>query len=170
MRLNQKNLGPLLATILGVEEKYVVPRQGNVWNPQLVDSDTGRPVTWCAYRIDGERPVTVSHFVADAESTPRNWSVQHKTATVTLQFIGDIAEDLANDVGHWTHREAVRAALAQFDAQLYGDSGEVIVSDFDQQGANTVLAYNVRFRMVWADEIDTEQDHIIGMVMVGEVT
>jgi thiamine kinase-like enzyme len=83
--------------------------------------------------------------------------VVHKTAQLTLQFVGDQAEDLANSIAHWSHRQDVFDGFYQYDARVYADSGDVIVSDFDQQGVNTVYAYNVRVRIVWADEIDTGQ-------------
>jgi len=155
MRLNLKNLGATLATIFGVDPQYVVPRQGNWFSPQAKEQNPAKPLTWCAYRIDGQRPITAAFYAAD--KTPKNWSVAHKVGTLTLQLVGDMAEDLANSVAHWTHRQDVQDGFAAYDARVFADGGDVTVTDFDQQGVNTVFAYNVRVRIVWADEIDTGQ-------------
>jgi hypothetical protein len=158
MRMNAVNLLAALVTIFGVGSGYVVLKQGNWYNPQAtVDNSPGtKPKTWVAVRIDGERKVDLPHYVADAVSG-KNWSVVHKIAKLTLQFVGDQAEDLANSVAHWTHNQVVRDQFAQFDGTVFGDCGDVIVTDFDQQGANTVFAYNVEVKIGWADEIDTLQ-------------
>ena len=158
MRLNMANLGNALSIIFGIDPQYIVPRQGTFMNPQAtVDNSPGtKPKTWVAVRIDGERKVDLPHYVADSVSG-KNWSVVHKIAKLTLQFVGDQAEDLANSVAHWTHNQVVRDQFAQFDGTVFGDCGDVIVTDFDQQGANTVFAYNVEVKIGWADEIDTLQ-------------
>ena len=150
------NLRATLATVLGVDPQYVVPRQGNVFNPQAGEPNPARPRTWCGFRIDGERTVTAPHYVPNG--TPaKNYSVVHKTATVSLQFVGDQAEDLANSVAHWPHDAVAQDAFGAYDGRVFADSGDIVVTDFDQQGANTVLAYNVRIRIVWADEIDSQE-------------
>lgn len=156
MRLNTENLRNTLAGIFGLDPQYVVPLQGNIFNPQAGEPNPARPKTWCGFRIDGERTVTIPHWVP-AGTPATNWSVVHKTAQLSLQFVGDAAEDLANSVAHWTHYSAVQDAFAAYDGKVFADSGDVIVTDFDQQGVNTVLAFNVRVRVVWADEIDSQQ-------------
>lgn len=159
MRLNAANLQATLSAILGVDPAYVVPRQGNWFQPTGGENYPGKPKTWCAFRIDGTRPVTTPHFVA--LDTETNWSVAHKIASISLQFVGDVAEDLANSVVHWLHNSAVQDAWAAYDGRLMASSGAVTVTDFDQQGANTVLAYNVRIEVVYADEIDSGQTYPI---------
>ena len=154
MRLNAANLRTTLATIFGIDPQYVVPRQGNWFNPQAGEENPAKPLTWCAYKIEGERGITVAHYASDGV---KNYSVVHKTAQLTLQFVGDQAEDLANSIAHWSHRQDVADGFSAYDAKVFADSGDVIVSDFDQQGVNTVYAYNVRVRIVWADEIDSGQ-------------
>ena len=52
----------------------MVPLQGNVWNPQAGPANPARPKTWCAFRIDGERTVTIPHWVP-AGTPATNWSV-----------------------------------------------------------------------------------------------
>jgi hypothetical protein len=156
MRLNATNLRATLATIFNIDPQYVVPRQGNIFNPQATEPNPDRPITWCAFRIDGERTVTIPHWVPNG--TPaKNWSVVHKTALISMQFVGAQAEDFANSVAHWPHYFMVQDAFAAYDGRVFVDSGDVAVTDFDQEGANTVLAYNVSVHVIWADEIDSLQ-------------
>ena len=132
MRLNSANFGPQLAVILGILPMYCVPLRGNVFNPTAAENNPLKPKTWCGYRFQSHRPRIVAHFIPD--SIGNNWSVQEKISRLIMQFVGDIAEDLANDVGHWTHNDLVRTALALFDGTLLGVSGEATSSIFDMEG------------------------------------
>jgi hypothetical protein len=155
VRLNQANLRTTLAAIFDVDPQYIVPKQGTWWNPQAVENNPTKPLTWCAFRIDGQRTITAPFYVQDA--VPSNIDSVLKIGRLTLQFVGDQAEDLANSIAHWVHRDDVLSAFDAYDAKVLGDVGEVVVSDFDQQGENSVLAYNVTVRIAWADEIGTLQ-------------
>jgi hypothetical protein len=172
VELNQTTLRQILSAILNVDPKYVVPKQGNWWNPQDSLSTPDKPKTWCAYRIEAEQPLDIAYYEqADATNFQgkANFSVQHKVATISLQFVGDLAEDLAGSVGHWSHNGSVREQLEQVGGQLYGDSGLVTVSEFFQDGLNTVLSYNVRIRIVWASTVETAQPPMPDMVFGGGV-
>ena len=48
MELNQTTLRGILAAILSVDQKYVVPKQGNWFNPQEANANIEN---WCAYQI-----------------------------------------------------------------------------------------------------------------------
>ncbi len=157
MRLNQANFGPQLATILGVLPQYVVPLQPNWYNPTAAENNPAKPLTWCGYKFTQHKPTILAHFIPDNANPPNNWSVQEKISKLQLQFVGDIAEDLANDVGHWTHNDLVRTALALFDGVIMGASGEAISSIFDMEGGNTVLAWNAWALIGWADEVNSGQ-------------
>ena len=125
MRLNTKNLRNTLVTILGVDPDYVVPKQGNWFNPQGTENSAQKPRTWCAFRINGERNVTLAHYTSDA--TPKNYSVVHKTGQLSLQFVGDKAEDLANSVAHWIHRQDVQDAFAVYDGKIFAKDRKSVV-------------------------------------------
>jgi hypothetical protein len=157
MRLNQKNFAPLLANILGVPAQYVVPMQGNWYKPTGAENNPAKPLTWCGFKFESHRGVTLAHFIPDTATPPNNWSVQEKLSKLVLQFVGDIAEDLANDVGHWTHNQLVISALAQFDGGIMGASDGAVSSVFDQEGGNTVLAWNAWALIGWADEVNSGQ-------------
>jgi hypothetical protein len=137
-------------------------------------STPDKPLTWCAYRIESNTPIDLPYYEeADSvnqETPTSNWSTQHKVATIHLQFVGDIAEDLANSVGHWFRNSSLRQQLDLIGGQLFGDSGAVTATDFIQEGANTVLSYNVRIRIAWASSVETAQPAMPDMVFQGGIT
>ena len=155
--LNEAFLLSVLPGILALDPKYVVPRQGNWYNPQDHLEPMEKPMTWCAFAIEDDVPVDAPHYVTDPLDPTKNWSVQHRIATVSLQFVGPRAMASAASVGHWLHRQDVFEALSEIDARLIGSASAVSVVDFAQEGANTVKAYTVRVRVAWASEIETGQ-------------
>ncbi len=153
--LDAEFLQAQLPEILGLDSKFVVPRQGNWWNPISMMPRADRPSTWCAFAIEDELPVTIPFLLADA--APSLWSVQHKMTHIALQFIGTLAKVLASSVGHWINRESAAAAFALIDGKIMGDSGRVSAVDYYYDGDNAVRAYTTRLRVLWASEIPTAQ-------------
>ena len=157
MQLNMATLRQMLVAVLGVDEKYIVPRQGNWFNPQAELPADQKPRTWCGYMIENDEPLDLPHYEPDADgSEPENYSVQHRNAWIALQFVGPEAETTAQSVGHWLQRQDVQDQLDRFDARLYSDSRVSPVA-FAQQGANTVIAYTVRIRILWKSVIHADQ-------------
>jgi hypothetical protein len=157
LNLTSKTLQAMLAAIFAVDPMYVVPKQGNWFNPQDMLSTALKPKTWIAFAIPRDVPVDVAHFQGNVLSGAGNDSVQHRIATITLQFVGDKANDFALTVGHWSHRDDVRAQLYLVEGQLFGDSSEITTTDFLQDGVNDVKAYNVMLRVAWTSRIPTGQ-------------
>jgi hypothetical protein len=155
--LDEAFLISILPGILALDAQYVVPRQGNWWNPQDHLEPMAQPKTWCAFAIEDDVPVDAPHYAPDPANPGANWSVQHRIATVALQFVGSRAKASATSVGHWLHRADVFAALSQIDGRLIGSASAISVVDFVQEGANTVKAYTVRIRIAYASEIETGQ-------------
>jgi hypothetical protein len=160
----------MLATIFAVDQKYIVPKQGNWWNPQDMTPTPTKPMTWCAYDLGDETPLDLPHYVQDSQSPPQNWSVQHKVAELTLQFVGTDGKKLASSVGHWINNAVAQAQFALVDGKICGGSGRVRSSDFYQDGENTVKAYNTSLRIIYASEIETDQDILMGATFGGVVT
>jgi hypothetical protein len=152
--LDQTFLQSVLPTILGVDKKYVIPRQGNWSNAQDILGPPGKPNTWCAFALEDEHPVDLPFYVVD--STPACWTVQHNIARLALQFVGPKGKALASSVGHWLHRSDVLAAFAQVDGNVLGDFS-ISTVDFAQDGGNWVKAYTARIRVLYASEIETGQ-------------
>ena len=151
--LTQKVLRSILAKTLSLDECFVVPMQGNWFNPQNFSG----PSTWVGFLISSARSKTVPYFnqVNNPDKPPV--SIVQKISTVTLQFIGELAEDMANTVCHWPHRYDVISLFSDANAAMFLDGGNVITSPLGQAGGNDVLAYNVEFNIQWGSEIQSEQ-------------
>lgn len=169
MNLTGDTLRAMLVVIFGVDQKYVVPQQGNWFNPQDMLPTPEKPMTWCAYNILFDRPLDIAQFQGDAASGYGNDSVQHRVATIKLQLVGTKAHDLALSVGHWIHNQRVRDQLVLVEGQLFGDVGDVTSIDFYQDGANTVKAFNVQFRVAWTSRIATGQEVMEPMAFQGGI-
>jgi hypothetical protein len=169
MDLTQDVLRGMLATIFAVDPMYVLPRQGNWFNPQDMLPTAEKPKTWVAFDIEFDKPLDIVHYQGNAGSGFGNDSVQHRTANIVLQLVGTRAHSLAYSVGHWIHNQTVRDQLALIEGQLFGDVGAITTTDFHQDGANTVKAYNVRFRVVWVSRIPTGQGLFEDVAFQGKV-
>lgn len=170
MELNATTLRTFLAAVMKVDEKYVVPRQGNWFNPQDMLPTAERPKTWCAYRIESNVPLTKPRYVdEDLDSDRVSAVVVNKIARVSLQFVGSDAERAASAVAFWSNREDVATLLEDFDGRLFLDQDGVRTSDFFQDGVNNVLAFNVGIRIVWGSVIVADQALVTSAVLEGEV-
>ena len=87
--LNHTALRGILARILSVDEQFIVPKQGNWYNPQETDN---APDTWCAYVIRANTPLTVPFYVKSKDGKINSAATQ-KIATIDLQFVGGQAEE-----------------------------------------------------------------------------
>lgn len=151
MALNQQTLRGILAAVTSVNPAFIVPKQGNWWNPQ---DQLVKPDTWCAYLIRSSRPVTTP-FYHDNDGT--NTAAVEKISTIDLQFVGPQSETIANSVAMWPLRTDVQEQFRSINGSLLLDEMEARSSNFYQDGANNVLAWNVTIRVMWYDTIDTSQ-------------
>lgn len=165
MALTQKTLRGILAKVLSVDEKLIIPKQGNWWNPQ---ENTNKPATWCAYVIRSNVPRTVP-FYTSGNDGKTNCAVTEKIATIDLQFVGTQSEELAQSVALWPLRSDVQDAFAEVRGAVMNDSMEAVSSNFYQDGNNTVLAWNVTFRVLWYHVIDTAQGKMEAVLMDGKI-
>ncbi len=79
-------------------------------------------------------------------------------STIQVQLVGSEAEFGVQSMGMWTRREDVNAFLAASGMALQpAGLGEYVISDFKQDGSNTVLAFNAEFDIVWLSEIASNQ-------------
>lgn len=155
MELNQTTLRGILAAILSVNEKYIVPKQGNWWNPQAADANIEN---WCAYAIKRNRPRTVPFYNEGKDNgQPVNGVAVLKIAEIDLQFVGPRSEELANSVAMWPFRSDVKQELEKVHGAVMNDEFDAVSSPFYQEGANTVTAWNVSFKVLWYSIMDTGQ-------------
>lgn len=170
-QLSMETLGDMLVHVLKVDAKFIVPKQGNWWNPQTRTADGSKPATWCAYRIEDDPALLMPYYETDTDDSAgelENVSVAQSVARVVLQFVGPRAHELAQNVKHWPQRTDVSTQLARVSGSLFSDIS-VTPIDFAQEGENTVIAWTVRMRIRWASTLVAEQPIVTSATLGGEV-
>jgi hypothetical protein len=165
MAVNQKTLRGILAQITSVDQKFVVPKQGNFFNPQ---EEKDSPDTWCAYMIRSNKPRTVPFYNTTDDKKVNGVAVE-KIATIDLQFVGPKAEDIALSVSMWPYRSDVASLFAKERGALLNDDMEARSSVFYQDGTNNIIAWNVTIRVAWFDVIDSSQGKMQSLLLDGKV-
>lgn len=164
--MTQESLRTVLSTIFGVDQKYIVPLQDNWWNPQEMDPTIG---TWVAYRIENADPKTIPLLENDDSLTGPK-VVSFKRKRIMLQFVGTMAETLADSISAWLLRQDVLDAFDAASCQLFSTGlGKYDVSPFIQDGLNSVLAYNTRFDVLWVQKLQATQQIIKTAAIGGTV-
>ena len=171
MELNQTTLRGILAAILSVNEKYVVPKQGNWFNPQEANANIEN---WCAYQIRQNRPRTLPFYDVGEQTqgqlkTKVNGGAVLKIADIDLQFVGPKSEELANSVAFWSLRSDVQAQFKTVQGAILNDEYDAISSIFSQEGNNTVMAWNTTIRVQWYSLLDTNQGRMPGLLFQGKI-
>ena len=167
MELNQTTLRGILAAVLSVDPKYVVPKQGNWWNPQDKEANIAN---WCAYQIKRNRPRTAPFYDEGNNSgQPVNGVAVLKIAEIDLQFVGPQSEELANSVAMWPFRSDVKSEFQKVHGAIMTDEYDAISSHFHQDGANTVMAWNVTIQVLWYSILETSQGPMPALTLEGNV-
>lgn len=152
--LNQSTLRGILAQILSVDAKYVVPKQGNWFNPQEYAE---KPSDWCAYRIKSNRPRTAPFY---NETETKNRVCVEKIADIELQFVGPNSETIAQNVATWPLRSDVKDKFQTVQGAILYDDLSAFSTSFYQDGTNNVMAWNVNIRVVWVSILETSQQRL----------
>jgi hypothetical protein len=159
-----------LATIFGVNTKCIVPKQGNWYNPQ----DKTNSGTWIAFIIREPRPRAWAYDQqgdAPVAGVGSQISTVLVISKVELQIVGPDAEMIAYSVQHWLNRPNVVALFDGQQAQLCADGlGQIVVTNFDQDGRNGVLAYNVSFNLQWANMFKVQETQLTTTSIGGSLT
>ncbi len=149
-----------LVTIFELPESRIVPLQGNWWNPQ----DEKRIENWIGFRRGTGTPKIKPFFREDDPCISESYC----EVPARLQIVGAQAEEMAQSVQHWPNRTDVLDALEVLGVQIIFEGfGKYEVSDFFQDGLNTVLAYNVTFRLLEELQADTGQVEIVSADLGG---
>lgn len=147
--------------------KYIVPKQGNWYNPQNVE--VNKPATWIAYNIK-DRVGTIRAF-EDTESIEGRMhpvNIVPELVTIELQFVGVKAEQFAISVAHWPHSATVAEAFKQFDGVVRDDKISSIATWFKQEGFNTIYAYNVRVRVYCTNILVSSAEQLTSVSFIRE--
>ena len=164
--LNQKTLHGILAAITSVNKDFIVPKQGNWWNPQEVKTGA-KPNNWLAYSAKHEQRTLPFYHTADDKRS--NAATVEMLSTIELQFVGPDSEDLAQSVALWYLRTDVKQQLAACGGSMLPDAVNPTPSTFYQDGLNTVTAWNVQIRVLWFKLIETEQPIIMTINTGGQI-
>lgn len=172
-QLTQNFIRDFLVQGFGADPRFVVPKQGNWWNPQDKAKDGQKPATWCAYRISAAKNRSVPFYQIVEQDNPLpdiNVSTTYMISTIEVQLIGELAEINAMSIAHWINRQDLREMLDLVNSQfLVSGLGDYIVSNYSQDGENTVLAYNSKIMLQWASTIDTTQTILTSANLSGNV-
>jgi hypothetical protein len=167
MELNQTTLRGILAQILSVDPKYIVPKQGNWFNPQEANANIEN---WVAYQIRRNRPRTTPFYEVGTNLNQKVNSVAvQKIAEIDLQFVGPRSEELANSVAMWPLRSDVKAQFQTVQGAIMNGEYDAVSSNFMQDGNNTVLAWNVSFKVLWYSILDTSQGAMPQITLNGKI-
>ncbi len=166
--INQTVLQTVLETIL--PNVTIVPKQGNWFNPQ----DQKNYGTWVAYILRNPHPTSTSFKQlgnAPVLGSGSEISTNYFIGDVELQIVGEKAEDIAYGISLWLERSDIVALFDSHYAQLcYDGLGAIQVSQFSQDGLNGVLAYNVQFRLQWANMLDITYSKLDTASISGDLT
>ncbi len=167
MELNQTTLRGILAAVLSVDPKYVVPKQGNWWNPQDKEANIAN---WCAYQIRRNRPRTTPFYEEKKISgQPVNSVAVLKIAEIDLQFVGPQSEEIAQSISMWPFRSDVKSEFQKVHGAIMNDEYDAISSMFHQDGANTVMAWNTTIKVLWYSILDTSQGRMPALSLEGNI-
>jgi hypothetical protein len=167
MELNQTTLRGILAAVLSVDPKYVVPKQGNWWNPKDKEANIAN---WCAYQIRRNRPRTAPFYDEGNNNGQKvNGVAVLKLAEIDLQFVGPQSDELAQSVSMWPFRSDVKAEFQKVHGAIMTDEYDAISSHFHQDGANTVMAWNVTIQVLWYSILDSSQGPMPALTLEGNI-
>lgn len=148
----------LLALGFGMDPTYIVPKQGNWFNVQDDMPEGAKVDTWCAYKIRPVKAITEAYYDQLTDGTGNVLS-KMMVSSIEVQLVGSQAEFGVQSMGMWTRRDDINSFLAASGMALQpAGLGEYVISDFRQDGSNTVLAFNACFEVVWLAEIPSTQE------------
>jgi hypothetical protein len=157
MAVTQTTLRSTLALILSVDAAYIVPKQGNWFNPQDAVK-TSKPDTWIAYYIHVAKPRAIPFLMASEAIEDTNVSIVPVRCKLYLQFVGYRAEELAQSIQHWPRRSDVHEYLADIGATLMMSDLGYEVSTYYQDGLSSTLSFNVAIDLMFENTLDTTQE------------
>ena len=158
--LTQAFVQSYLSTAFSVPIQYVVPKQGNWFNPQDSGIEGLKVDTWIAFKVRNAKPKTLVYYDTFTATT-QSVSTINMLSRVDVQLVGALAEYGAQSMAHWGHRGDLDLILQSNGMALIpGGLGEYNVTDFAQDGDNTILAYNASFYVHWLSEVVTGQQQV----------
>lgn len=170
--VSNAELQNFFATIFNIDPTYVVPKQANFYNPTSNLSASLKPITWLAYRLKRNEPRTwampaVETTIVNGEPIENSYYESYMIAYIELQFVGANAETYANSIQFFPKRQDVLDNLVDCEGVIMLDDFKVFVSDFSQEGLNTVFSYNVNMKITWTKKQIVNQELAQGIDFIG---
>lgn len=152
--IDMKNLREVLLKIFfGADaeknKKYVVPLQGNWYNPSQVHNVDN----WIGYVIDSiKTDVAVANMMSDGRKYYRSCQT-----SIHLAFIGKDAELMAQSVLWWCARTDVQSLIdKKYKGVVNNKEFEIYSSLYMQEGLNSTICWNVDFSLQHNMMLDSE--------------
>ena len=152
--INMVNLREVLCKIFfgpdaEKNKKYVVPLQGNWYNPSQVH----KVDNWIGYVMDNMKTnVSIVNRMDDGRRYYRNCQT-----SIHLAFIGKDAERMAQSVLWWCARSDVQSIMdKKYKGVVNNEEFEVYSSLYMQEGLNSTLCWNVDFSLQHNLMLDSE--------------
>lgn len=165
MMLTQDFTRALLSLGFNMPLQYIVPKQGNWFN--VIDNmmEGFKVDTWIAFEIKEADPKTIVYYDPLTDGSG-NVSTVNMFSDIEVQLVGLQAEYGAQSMAHWGHRSDIENFLmASGMALIPGGLGKYIRTNFKQDGANTVWAYNAKFTIHWLSEISSQQQILTQVIL-----
>jgi hypothetical protein len=158
MALDQQAFRSILAKITSISSEFIVPKQGNWFNPQDILVDGKKPDTWIAFKVRQGKPITLP-MTQPMDETGDKWaSVTWFKGQAEVQFLGVHGEAYAQNVPHWVHRDDVKAAFRDIGAELMASETGYKSDSYYQDGLNTVLAYRVTLNILHSNVVELNKE------------
>lgn len=139
--------------------RYIVPLQGNWYNPT---AERDSKSTWVGYCIDN----------IEYTSTAINRGteiIRQGKAQVHLTFIGRDAEDIAADVVFWPYRADVVKEFEKYDGVLNNKDIRIYTSLYMQEGLASTLCYNVNLTVSYNEKKQINSPLLSKVDITGEI-
>ena len=170
--VNQDQLKTFLANVFNISEHFVVPKQWNWYNPQSSLAKNEKPLTWVSFLIKSNDPITTSWYTKESEIVEEEtvWTqylMSYMIASIELQFIGKRAEQYAQSIQFFPKRQDVMDELENCEGVIMQNDFKVYPSNYIQDGLNSILAFNVNFKIEWTKKQLVNQEIAQGIDTIG---
>lgn len=149
--------------------KYIIPMQGNFDNPLVSEEELNKD-TFIQYWISEDRSLTQDDYVQYGEEA---FNRQKCVATVLVRFIGKEAETWVKVFRHLAKRSKVTPIWSGVcNAEKLEYTMPVIPRRINYFGKNSQIAFDIRFKLYYDEDIATNWQPLKGvnMTVKGEIT
>lgn len=165
--LSAKTLRQALKDIFKIDDKYLVPLDTGWYVPTYDKND--KVGTWIGYRVLSKKPVTRTQLYYDEHR--KEWFIRNCDVQFRIAFIGQQAEDLADQTLMWEERTDVQKAFEQSSTQVHYDQRQQFSYPVKEGGLNDNLCWCVDFKAesFMAVPANWKDWNLTGMTLQGNI-